>query len=57
MTGTTHKTPPPSVKTDRQRREWYWRQWRAAEERGDVVTADAMQTEFEWYSALTEETP
>jgi hypothetical protein len=64
-------SPPPSIRTDRQRRNWYWRKFQAAQKYAGVVASehsinslayrnadairDALQREWEWYSALLQE--
>jgi len=61
-------SPPSSVRTDRQRKNWYWRKWQAAEKHATAVARDhgvdtlayrnaravseAFEREWEWYSAL-----
>ena len=60
--------PPPSLRTDRQRQNWYWRKFKAANKhqatvardhgvdtiahRNAIAVADAFQDKLEWYSAL-----
>lgn len=61
-------SPPPSVRTDRQRRNWYWRRAKTAREHATATArlhgagsrayrdadavADAYEREWQWYSAL-----
>lgn len=63
--------PPPSIRTDRQRKNWYWRKTQAAQKHLDAIArsdgvdsqafrdADAVHSaferEWEWYSALLQE--
>lgn len=60
--------PPPSIRTDRQRLNWYWRKFQAAAKHTTAVASshgvdsrayrdasavsDALQREWEWYSSL-----
>lgn len=60
--------PPSSVRTDRQRANWYGRKYRAAQKHASAVArdygvdslayrnadavSDAFQREWEWYSAM-----
>jgi hypothetical protein len=60
--------PPPSIRTDRQRQNWYWRKFQLAQKKAAVIAnkygidsgayrdadaiRDAFQHEWEWYSAL-----
>lgn len=60
--------PPPSIRTDRQRQNWYWRKVQTARKHAEAVARvhgidsrafrdasavqDAFEREWEWYSAL-----
>lgn len=63
--------PPPSVRTDRQRQNWYWRKVQAARKHAEqiketfgvdsqahrdaIAVWEAFEREWEWYSSLLQE--